>query len=152
MAGRVFIQTEDYSGELSSMQFATGAVSAVTVDQWLLDVTDFTDKLQLILEVNIIRIDKIASETPSAPGAIVHGSTNKAAWRVEYVDTVTGRVHSLTHGTPIPDFLVAGSDRIDMDDADVIAYIAAFEALVVAPDTGNAVEISSITFIGRNRK
>jgi len=46
--------------------------------------------------------------------------------------------------------LVDNTDMADLTDADWVAFVTAFEALVVAPYTANAVTIDRITFIGRN--
>lgn len=74
-------------------------------------------------------------------------------WLVRYMDATTGK--KLSCEIPCADaadgYLLAQSDMADLENVDIAAFVTAFEALVVAPDTLNAVTVRSIELVGRAR-
>lgn len=69
---------------------------------------------------------------------------------VTYSDNTTLAVYQLElpcRDNDIP--LIAGTDRIDLDQLEAAAYKTAFEALARSPD-GNAVTLLAIELVGRN--
>lgn len=68
-------------------------------------------------------------------------------WRVRYHDAVTGKPQSLE--IPLADLAKLdpnATDRILMTDADVLAFIAAFEAYQLS-DAGNATVVDLIEYV-----
>jgi len=69
--------------------------------------------------------------------------------RVFYTDTVNGKKYHIT--IPGPDLVKLaelGTDNVDPQDADWLAFVAAFELHARSPD-GNAVEITAGRIVGR---
>jgi hypothetical protein len=72
------------------------------------------------------------------------------SWFVSYVDDVTGKPYHVNIGTP--DLSLLDPDNkgyADMSNADVIAFVTAFEALAVS-EAGNTVTVQSIKLVGRS--
>lgn len=73
-------------------------------------------------------------------------------WLISYTDDVTGKLYQCELGTAdLSNLDPNNRDSANIGDGGVVdAFVAAFEAYVVAPDTGNAVSIVSIIPVGRN--
>lgn len=73
-------------------------------------------------------------------------------WLITYQDVVTKRIHFLTMGTAAltTGHLLGNTDKANLSNADWVAYKTAFEDLVFAPDTNNAVEMLDAEVVGRN--
>lgn len=72
-------------------------------------------------------------------------------WLVTYTGNTSNKKFQVEIPTPDLDKLVPGTDLADATDADVIAFVTAFEAFVLSPDNGTeAVTVLSIRFVGRN--
>jgi hypothetical protein len=73
-------------------------------------------------------------------------------WLIRYHDTTTGKNHKVELGTA--DLMALDPNNRGyayIGDGDVVdAFVSAFEAFVLAPETNNAVAIDSIQFVGRN--
>jgi len=87
------------------------------------------------------------SAAPSDPFA-----QRESRWLVRYHDAVTGKQYRVELGTADYSNLDPNNrDHAFIGDAgDVDAFVTAFEAYVLAPDTNNAVEIDEILAVGRN--
>jgi len=81
-------------------------------------------------------------------------SQREMKWLVEYEGTLSGKRYQLEFGPARFDsagFLVAGSDLANLTHATWVAFIAAFEGFVTAPDDpAEPVAILSIRLVGRN--
>lgn len=95
---------------------------------------------------------RYGNETIAASGAAASAyAQRELKWLVRYRDTVLGDSYRVTIGTADPTHLdpnARGQAQIG-DAGDVDAFVTAFEDLVVS-DAGNAVEVTSITLVGRN--
>jgi len=71
---------------------------------------------------------------------------------VIYQDVITKRLHKLEEGCAAltTGHLLGNTDFANLSNADWVAYKTAFEDLVKAPDTNNAVEMLSAQVVGRN--
>jgi len=86
----------------------------------------------------------------SIPSDVLAQRENK--WLVKYEDATTGKKYNVEVPTAelASGHLQTNSDEADLSDAEWVAFIAAFEAYAVAPDTGNPVNFISARFVARN--
>jgi len=75
----------------------------------------------------------------------------ESRWLIRYVDDVTQTLYHVTLGTAdLVDHMSASAKGFaDLADADVAAFVTAFEAYVLSP-VGNAVTIQDIMHVGSN--
>lgn len=79
-------------------------------------------------------------------------SQRELKWLVRYHDATTGKNFRVELGTAdLANLDPNNRDRAYIGDGGVVdAFVDAFEAYVLAPETGNAVVIDSIVPVGRN--
>lgn len=151
MPSKLNVKYIDYSLEKSTAQFWGTLLTAANFDAQV-GLQD-----NLISAVDGITLGTLNQYTRIA--AMVDGSSTPPAsafaqremkWLVQYVDDNTGKVHTLDIPTADLQFLVAGTDLLDLASTEGAAFVTAFEAYVVAPDTGNSVTITQVQFVGRN--
>jgi len=142
----------DYSNESSSF----------TVSAELRDDTNFDAQVTLsdalITATNALTLGNLNNQfftqgewsLASLPSDVLAQRENK--WLVKYEDATTGKKYNVE--LPTADLanghLQTNSDEANLADAEWVAFIAAFEAYAVAPDTGNAVNFISARFVARN--
>jgi len=75
----------------------------------------------------------------------------ESAWLIRYVDDVTQVMYHVTLGTAdqVGHMSASAKGFADLAEADVAAFVTAFEAYALSPD-GNAVTVQSIMHVGRN--
>ncbi len=111
---------------------------------------DAIDDITLGTRVNVQRVAQESpglDTNPASPFA-----QRESKWLVRYRDTVTGK--RATMELPCADLsklLSSTPDKADLADADVAAFVAAFEAYVLSPGTGTRgdTEVYEIRFVGR---
>lgn len=142
----------DHSREFSASSFHVEDLDATNYAAVVASAQAIQTQLAVISLLNFTTLSMsqaLEEDTPVTP-ASNYAQREGAAW-VQYVDTVTGNYHSLQ--IPGPDLtLIAqvNTDEIDISsNVTALAFIAAFEANAVAPDTGNPVEVSRMRYIGR---
>lgn len=154
--GEVTFTIRDYSGETGTHQVdipeITAANFAATVDAGGL-IPDYYDALDLIVVGNIAR-ERITAEVieiSSANAGSVWAQV-ESKWLVRYRDTVDATAPVYRREIPCPNaaLLVAGTDLMNITSGDGLTWKNAAEALWVSP-AGNAIEIISVEFVGRNR-
>jgi len=142
----------DYSNESSSF----------TVSVEVRDDTNFDAQVTLsdalITATNALTLGNLNNQylsqgewgIGSVPSDVNAQRENK--WLVRYEDATTGKKYSVE--IPTTDLgnghLLTNSDVANLADAEWVAFIAAFEAYAVAPDTGNAVNFLDARFVARN--
>lgn len=152
MAATAKFRGIDYSNESTSF----GAYLGVTdLDNTTLDgvVTDL-EALQTALG-NFTLIPMYfqlkAVDEPVASVASNEYAQRESKARVRYQDDVTGARYAVEVPGPIlTGRLVAGSQFFDLAQAQVAAFVTAFEAVVKAPGTDNAVSVINIQHVGRS--
>lgn len=90
-----------------------------------------------------IKLDNGTAGLPAAADA-----QREWAIRWRYQDDVTGKYYRFDTPAPIDAVVQAGTDIIDMSDALVVAFQAAFEANCISED-GNAVTLIDGRVVGR---
>lgn len=150
--GRHSLSYLDYSGEKSSFGF-----SVVERDDANFDAqVALSDAL--VTAANALTLGTLDSNVFSQgqynigtiPGDVNAQRENK--WLVRYEDATTGKKYSVEIPTAElgNGHLQTNSDIANLADAEWVAFIAAFEAYAVAPDTGNAVNVLDARFVARN--
>lgn len=154
--GKLTLTYRDYGtpGERSTAQFNGPDMTAVNFDaETALQVGLFMT-LEAILIGTAVKAVTVVKEVPypdNQPASAFAQRENK--WLVRYKDTVTGDKASLELPTADLDLLdPTAEDRADMSNADIVAFVAAFEAYVLSPGTGTRgnTEVTEIVFVGRN--
>lgn len=152
MPGRMGFTMLDYSGEKSALAFATGDVTAGTLPGLL----TATGTLRTAIEgitlgvVESERLTVFDTQLENVPPANELAQV-ESAWLVQYEDTVNGKLFNLTIGTAdIVGRLLPASDEADLTNTEIADFVTAFEATARSP-YGNAVNVTKITFVGRNR-
>lgn len=153
MPSEVQYQFEDFSEERSSVrlsivQLTAGNIAATEGELTALETAMLGITLGELRQESVIwRRDEV-----SAADVVSALAQREIKWLVRYHDTVTGKKYRAE--IPTADLngrLVANTDLADNNNAQVAAFITAFQAVVRDPDTGlNTVLIDSIQFVGRN--
>jgi hypothetical protein len=151
MAGKLKLIFEDYDFEKSVCEFRCATLDESNVAAQ----TALADTLQTAvagITLGNIRQDELfASVTPySNVGSDQPDAQREMRWLVVAEDETTFKKHRISLPTAELDFLAVNSKHVDETEAAWIAFKAAFEALVVAPDTGNSLTILSCTQTGAN--
>lgn len=152
MATRLTFSLSDYSNERTSTTLHVAEVTDANIDaQDALYDALATAVGNLTLGSFVTRYfsqgNWTLSDTP--PSDPLAQRENK--WLVTYADTVTGKKYNSEIGTAElgNGHLLTNSDVANLADAEWVAFISAFEDVVVAPDTGNPVIVVSARFVGR---
>lgn len=152
MPGRLGFTMLDYSNEKSSFALQTGDVTAVSIAGLLTEVGTLRGAIEGITlgKVESERLSVFDTQLDNVPPTNELAQV-ESAWLVQYEDQVNNKLFTLTIGTAdIVGRLMPGSDQADMTDAQITAFVDAFEATARSP-YGNAVVVTKITFVGRNR-
>lgn len=154
MPSEYILSFEDYSAEKSTMRIVLPALTAGNIAA--------TESLlaTLLSAIQAITLGAVRTETVKwrVDDVDIAAVTDPLAQReikalVSYHDDTTGKKYRVE--IPTLDLvtigLVAGSDLVDLGDTQAAAFVAAFEAVAMDPDTGlNSVTVDSIRFVGRN--
>jgi len=141
---------KDYSKETSNVRFRVEEINAATITAQLLALAALSSALDGIVlgqpqKYVIVQDDNLISNLPASDV----NAQRERKWIVSYRDTVTEDIH--TAEIPTADLtgnLLPNSDEADLTSAAWVAFIAAFEAVVVSPD-GNPVTVESARHVGR---
>lgn len=149
MASKLIVSTRDYSDESSKTTFEGVDLTAgnFAAQNTLMD--DLVTAAQAILVGHIYKDRRVAAETDIAGVVASPYAQREMKWLVSFTDQVLGDRLNVELPAPALSFLVAGSDLIDMGAAEVIAFIAAFEAFYRV-NGANAVNVETIRLVGRN--
>ena len=144
----------DYAGEKTVMAVNVPVISAANFDaQETLHAALETAISAVVLGAKVHR-QKIIDDLGAGGFASDTEAQREIKWLVSYHDdSFPTRKLTVEIGCADlidADLLVVNTDIANLTDADWVAFIAAFEALVIAPYTGNAVTIDKIVLVNRN--
>lgn len=143
----------DYSNETSSMSVYNGSVTALTIAAFL------TQLGALRTASDAITLGTVSGQSWVGDKDILAASppTNVFAqrelkWLVSYENAVSHKKYTLEIPTADPTGrLIAGTDRADLANTDIAAWVTAFEAMARSPENDvDGVNVLSITLVGRN--
>lgn len=143
---------QDYSEETSNFKVNFGAVTALNIAGFLAQLGDLRTALGNIILGTLVRDSWVGDSTAysSTPPAdsnaqvelkfqfIYEGNTSKKKYRFE---------------VPTPDTskIIPGTDKVDLTDSEVAAFVTAFETLGKTPDDDTeGVNVLDARLVGRN--
>jgi hypothetical protein len=141
----------DHSKEKSTAKGYMGAITVGTIAGFLTQFAALKTAIQ-DLSLGALAADSWTGDrtvySNAAPADV--NAQRERKWRVDYEDTVNFSKHQFE----IPVALVTGqlvsnTDLANIETAEWVAFIAAFEAMCKSPD-GNAVNVLGAHLVGRN--
>lgn len=142
----------DYSEETSSTNFSIGAITAVSIAGFLTQFGAWKTALGNIILGTVSKDRWVgdATDISNTPPASANAQI-ELKWLVTYEGATTKKKFRQELPTADPDKLIPGTDKADLTDADIAAYITAFEAVAKSPDDDTeAVNVLDINLVGRN--
>lgn len=142
----------DYSEESSGTSFSIGAITALSLPGFLSQFGDWKTALGNIV-LGTVSKDRwvgdatdISNTPPATPNAQI-----ELKWLVSYEGASTKKKFRQELPTADPSKCIAGTDKADLTDADIAAYVTAFEAVAKSPDNDTeGVNVLDISLVGRN--
>lgn len=140
----------DYNGEASGFRIRIAEITTA-IDANVAALQTAVNGVQAGTPVN--STFRQGNETlDNSPRADTAASQRELKWLVRYKDATTNDVYTVE--IPCADTAhldVNNRGFAELDDAgDVAAFVSAFEAVALAPNTGNATEVVSMQLVGRN--
>lgn len=146
------VSVMDYSEETSSTNFSIGAITAVSIAGFLTQFGSWKTALGNIILGTVAKdrwvgdATDISNTPPASPTAQI-----ELKWLVTYEANTTKKKFRQELPTADPSKVIAGTDKADMADADIAAYVTAFEAVAKSPDDDTeGVTVLDINLVGRN--
>ena len=145
----------DYSNEKSSFRIPIGDITAVSLPGALTEMGDLQTAIDGIIlgdrqKQGWIGDDTVLTSLPaSSPLAQVEW-----AWLVTYKGDVSNKLFNVSIATADPQagHLLPNSDMADLTNADMAAFVSAFEQIARTPDSSTeTVKVVRIQLVGRNR-
>lgn len=143
----------DYSGEKSTMTVLNGSVSALTIAAYLTQLGTLKAATEGITKGVIAGSSWVGDKDilAAAPPTDVFAQ-RELKWLVRYRNVVSNKIYTLEIPTADPtDRLLPQSDKADLADTEIAAWVTAFEAIARSPENDiDGVEVLDITLVGRN--
>jgi len=143
----------DYSEEVSSFRFNFGAITAISLPGFL---TNFGALRTALGNIITGTIQKEAWVGDSTVISNVPPVDSNAQVELKFLLTYEGDTSKkkFRSEVPTPDTskVIAGTDKVDLTDTDIAAYITAFETIARSPDSDTeTVTVLDMELVGRNR-
>lgn len=143
----------DYDGEKSPAKFIGPAPVMAGFDTWVSQMTALKDAVAAITlgtlhkETRTSYVDLVSNETPASELA-----QRESKWLVTYRGNTSEKLFRLEIPTAdLVGHLLPASKEADLTEADMAAFVSAFETFVRSPDNGTeAVTVVRIVNVGRN--
>lgn len=153
MPARSIFTLLDYSNERSAVSITNGDITAVSLPGFLTDFGDIRDTIDGITLGTMSKEQWIGDDTllsNALPASAF--AQRELKWLVIYTNNVTGKLHNLEIPTADPvGRLIAGTDRADLTEANMLAFVTDFNGFARSPENGvDAVTIQEILLVGRN--
>lgn len=143
----------DFSMEKSNTTIYHGAITPTSLAGYL---TEFGQMRNAIDAITLGTIHKemwvgdstVLSQTPPTNNF----AQRELKWLVRYRGNTSQKIYTLTLPTADPTGrLVAGTDRADLNNADIAAFVNQFQSFARTPDDDQEnVTVLDITLVGRN--
>ena len=143
----------DYSNERSTVRIKNGAVTAVSIGGFLTAVGTMRTALEGITLGTISKEKWIGDDTLISNELPANAFAQREfKWLVRYHGNTSQDKMTLT--IPTADYtnrLIPGTDRADLTDAGIAAFVTAFEAFARSDrDDTETVTVDEIVVVGRN--
>lgn len=143
----------DYSQEKSTVSVYNGSVTAVTIAAYLTQLGNLRTAVEGITKGVVVGTswvgdkDVLASAAPTDVFA-----QRELKWLVRYENAVSHNIYTMEIPTADPtDRLLPASDKADLTDTEIAAFVTAFEAIGRSPENDiDGVNVLDITLVGRN--
>lgn len=142
----------DYSEETSSFNFKIGAITALNIAGVLAQIGDWRTALGNII-VGVLKSDAVVldrNQYTNTPPSDTNAQV-EMKWLVSYEGNTSKKRFRTELPTADTSLLIPGTDKADLTDTNVAAYVTAFEALAKSPDDpAEGVNVLDIRLVGRN--
>lgn len=143
----------DYSGEKSTVTVLNGSITALTIAAFITQFGALKTAIEGITKGVIVGSawvgdkDILAATPPTDVFA-----QRELKWLVRYENAVSHKIYTLEIPTADPtDRLLPQSDKADLTDTEIAAFVTAFEAIGRSPENDvDGVNVLDITLVGRN--
>lgn len=142
----------DYSEETSGTNFSIGAITSVSIAGFLSQFGTWKTALGNIITGTVQKdrwvgdVTDLSNTPPTDPNAQV-----ELKWLVTYQGASTHKKFRQELPTADPTKTIPGTDKADLTDTDIAAYITAFETVAKSPDNdAEGVEVLDMALVGRN--
>lgn len=151
MPSKLNIRYLDFSNELSTAGVFGTLLTAANFDAQVALQDNLIAAVDAITLGVLNRYSRIAAVVAGSSTPPVNAfAQRESKWLVKYAENATGQVHTMEIPTADLQFLLAGSDLLDLTSTEGSDFVDAFEAYAVGPLTGNSVQVVSVQFVGRN--
>lgn len=143
----------DYSNEKSTVTINNGSVTALTIAAYLAQLGDLHNAIDGIVLGTVAETSWVGDKTVLAatPPTNVFAQ-RELKWLVSYENAVSHNKY--TFEIPCADptgRLVPGTDKADLTNTEMAAFVSAFEAVGRSPENDvDGVNVLGITLVGRN--
>lgn len=142
----------DYSEETSRTNFSIGAITALSIAGFLSDFGAWKTALGNIILGTISKDRWVGDATDlsnTPPGSA--NAQVELKWLVTYEANTTKKRFRQELPTADPSKTIAGTDKADLTDTDVAAYVTAFETVAKSPDDDTeGVSVLDMQLVGRS--
>jgi hypothetical protein len=142
----------DYSEETSNFKFHIGAITALNIAGVLAQIGDWRNALGNII-TGVLRQDTVVLDRNTYTNTPPADTTSQVElkWLLTYEGNTSKKKFRTEIATPDTSKLIPGTDKADLTDTDIAAYITAFEALAKSPDDdAEGVNVLDMRLVGRN--
>lgn len=143
----------DYSEEKSSVTVLNGSITALTIAAFLTQFGALKTAIEGITKGVIVGSSWVGDKDILAAAAPVDVfAQRELKWLVRYENVVSHKIYTLEVPTADPTGrLQAASDKADLADTEMAAFVTAFEAIGRSPENDvDGVAVLDITLVGRN--
>lgn len=143
----------DYSGEKSTSRVYNGAITTVSLPEFLTEFGALRAAMDTITSGTINKEAWVGDDTLLSNALPVSEyAQRELKWLVTYRNTVSNNLYTVTVPTADPTGrLIPGTDLADLANAGIAAYVTAFEAIARSPENDlDVVDVVSIRLVGRN--
>jgi len=143
----------DYSEETSSFRFNFGAITAVSLPGFLTNFGNLRTALGNIITGTIKKEAWVGDSTVLSNVPPVDSNAQvELKFLLTYEGDTSKKVFRQEIPTPDTSKVVAGTDKVDLTDTDIAAYVTAFETIARSPDSDvETVTVLDMELVGRNR-
>lgn len=142
----------DYSEETSQTSFSIGAITAVSIAGFLTQFGTWKTALGNIILGTVAKDRWVGDATDISNTPPVSANAQvELKWLVQYEGATTKKKFRQELPTADPSKTIPGTDKADLTDTDIAAYVTAFEAVAKSPDDDTeSVNVLDMSLVGRN--
>lgn len=143
----------DYSDEKSTMSVYNGSITALTIAAYLTQLGTLRTATEAITKGVVVGTSWVGDkDTLAAVPPTDVFAQRELKWLVRYENVVSHNIYTMEIPTADPTArLLPASDKADLADTEIAAWVTAFEAIGRSPENDiDGVGVLDITLVGRN--